>query len=185
MRINPISTSILFAIVSCIQMKGETDNNSAAQQPFPSLVRRKLTIAPEPKSERTLAAPSRTDDSITAKMVKTTPINPNPELSTIKEPLTTIPEESITIQDDFPISGAKALIPNGSKQPVYRIDASQPNTHTFREQQQICPSWGLPRVTKKDYQGPTDMFYNYPASAGAGVDVYVLDSVLFCLKLGN
>jgi hypothetical protein len=89
------------------------------------------------------------------------------------------------MQDVFPIKRKTALIPNDANQPIYRIEASQTNTHTIREQQQISPSWGLPRVTNEDYQGPSDILYNYPASAGSGVDVYVLDSVLLNFTLGN
>ncbi|KAF9121833.1 hypothetical protein BGW39_010223 [Mortierella sp. 14UC] len=40
--------------------------------------------------------------------------------------------------------------------------------------QQNVPSWGLPRVSQRNL--PLSADYNYPTSAGQGVDVYVIDT---------
>ncbi|KAF9421668.1 hypothetical protein BGZ94_008765 [Podila epigama] len=64
----------------------------------------------------------------------------------------------------------------GSRQelisPITVSDIAGPNNaYTI---QQRAPSWGLPRVSQRNL--PLNADYNYPNSAGQGVDVYVIDT---------
>lgn len=43
--------------------------------------------------------------------------------------------------------------------------------------QKHAPSWGLPRISSRDL--PTSRDYEYPASQGTGVDVYIIDTGIF------
>ncbi|KAF9900505.1 hypothetical protein EC991_007225 [Linnemannia zychae] len=69
-------------------------------------------------------------------------------------------------------SGKKAHQANEFVQPVTTEDIPGPNgAYTV---QQRAPSWGLPRVSQRNL--PLRADYNYPNSAGQGVDVYVIDT---------
>ncbi|KAI1315568.1 hypothetical protein EDD11_000642 [Mortierella claussenii] len=65
------------------------------------------------------------------------------------------------------IHEAKEYIPS-----VTTDDIAGPNNAYMI--QQHAPSWGLPRVSQRNLPLSTD--YNYPNTAGQGVDVYVIDT---------
>ncbi|KAF9942304.1 hypothetical protein BGZ67_002326 [Mortierella alpina] len=61
---------------------------------------------------------------------------------------------------------------NGKVWPIDAKDTAGPNNAYMIQQR--APSWGLPRVSQRNLPLKSD--YNYPTSAGAGVDVYVIDT---------
>ncbi|KAG0276541.1 hypothetical protein BGZ95_007405 [Linnemannia exigua] len=66
----------------------------------------------------------------------------------------------------------KARPANEFVQPITAEDVPGPNgAYTV---QQRAPSWGLPRVSQRNL--PLKADYNYPNSAGQGIDVYVIDT---------
>ncbi|CAO3574416.1 unnamed protein product [Mortierella alpina] len=61
---------------------------------------------------------------------------------------------------------------NGKVRPIDAKDTAGPNNAYMIQQR--APSWGLPRVSQRNLPLKSD--YNYPVSAGEGVDVYVIDT---------
>ncbi|KAF9943811.1 serine protease, partial [Mortierella alpina] len=61
---------------------------------------------------------------------------------------------------------------NGKVWPIDAKDTAGPNNAYMIQQR--APSWGLPRVSQRNLPLKSD--YNYPVSAGEGVDVYVIDT---------
>ncbi|KAF9570924.1 serine protease [Mortierella alpina] len=60
----------------------------------------------------------------------------------------------------------------GKVWPIDAKDTAGPNNAYMIQQR--APSWGLPRVSQRNLPLKSD--YNYPTSAGEGIDVYVIDT---------
>jgi hypothetical protein len=195
MRIN---LSIFIAIVSCIA-EPKNENGSNQPPPRPPLRRMPAIIVNqgEPKNEIELNQPPPTPPLIRRPAFPGNQGEPKIDIGSNqpppRPPLRKLP--SIIVNQGEPKNDIGSNQPP-PRPPLIRIPAiigeqqiynhpSQPITPIIRKKQEQCVAWGLPRVTLDVYDGAKDTTYQYPKSAGLGVDVYVLDTVKFSFTLGN